>query len=132
MAFLKRVDIDAAQDIKYVEMEVPEWGGTVLLKSMSCADRDAFAESVWSGEGAARKQNWTGSRERLVALALVDAETRQPMYSINEVGILAQRSADALQRVFDRVQELNGLVSAAVIEAKNVSGGDPTADSTSA
>ena len=55
--FLTADEIFEADDTKYDEVECPEWGGTVRLRSIKGTQRDAYEESVISGNGADRKMN---------------------------------------------------------------------------
>src|SRR5258708_5682280 len=74
MALLSRDQILNADDRKTVEVEVPEWGGSVLLRSMTGRERDAFEASLQETRGNKTKQNVVNFRARLVALCIVNQQ----------------------------------------------------------
>ena len=128
---LSRADIlGIANDIQTEEVQVPEWGGAVLIRGLTGAERDAF-EATIIGEKADKKYNFINFRSRLVAMAAVDSEGRQ-LFRPSDVADLGRHSAVALQRVFAVAQRLSGLSAADVEELeKNSSGGITPAASTS-
>lgn len=106
---LDKAAILGASDLKTVDVAVPEWGGTVRVRTMTGADRDAFESSlVTIAEDGARKPDMSNYRAKLVAMTLVDPDGKL-MFGVDEIGHLAGKSAAALQRVFEAAQKLNGL-----------------------
>jgi hypothetical protein len=106
---LDKAAILAASDLKTLEVEVAEWGGTVRVRTMTGTDRDAFESSlVTIGEDGTRKPEMTNYRAKLVAMTLVDPDGKL-MFGVEEIGHLAGKSAAALQRVFEAAQKLNGM-----------------------
>ena len=128
---LTKSQILAADDLKTTDVDVPEWGGTVRIKGMTGAERDAFEETLFTGEGTNRKTNLTNMRARLVAVTII-GEDGNRLFSDAEVGDLAKKSAAALSRCFEAAQRLNGMTGVAVDEAKNASSVAPNDASTSA
>ena len=51
MRILSREDIAQADDIVIEAVDVPEWGGTVLVKGMTGAERDRFEISMLADPG---------------------------------------------------------------------------------
>ena len=92
MGILTKAQILEARDLEDETVEVPEWGGSVKIRSMSGADRDKFEASL---TGTAGKRDLTNIRARLVALTLVD-ETGELMFEMSEVSALGAKSAAAL------------------------------------
>lgn len=115
MALLTREDILKAEDLPTVDVEVPEWGGTVRLKALTAAARDRFEASTVETRGNKVKQNLTNLRARLVSLCIVD-ESGNPMFTQGDVQRLGQKSASALQRLFNKCNEMNGLSEADIEE----------------
>src|SRR4051812_11733960 len=123
---LSRDAILAADDRKVQEVDVPEWGGTVLVKAMSGEERDAFETSMTK-----RRPILTGPRKgdmetipdtanmhaKLVARSLVD-EGGARLFPDADVIELGKKSAAALQRVWDVAAELSGLGGDAAEEAE--------------
>lgn len=114
MAILSRAQLDEIK-LRIEELNVPEWGGSVLIREMTGTDRDAYEASVWGSKapqkGRDRDLNLANARARCVALCLID-ENGQRLYKDNEVYLLGKLPAAGLDRVFDRCRELSGITDA--------------------
>lgn len=108
MAILSRAAILAAPDAMTETVAVPEWGGEVVVKSLSGAERDQFEASVLIEGRKRTRVDVRNLRAKLVSLAVVD-EAGQLVFSESDVEALGQKSARALQRVFEVAQRLSGL-----------------------
>ena len=131
MTLLSKTAILTANDLKSEDIEVPEWGGAVRVRSFTGRERDAFEASMVRGDGKDRKVDLTNMRARLVGLTVID-ETGQRLFTDEEVDLLGAKSGAALDRVFAVAQKLNGLSGADVEELTKNSSGVPSAVSTSA
>ena len=131
MSLLSKTAILAAQDLQTEDVEVPEWGGAIRVRSFTGRERDAFEASMVRGDGKDRKVDLTNMRARLVGLTVID-ETGQRIFTDDEVDLLGAKSGAALDRVFAVAQKLNGLSGADVDELSKNSSGVPSAVSTSA
>jgi hypothetical protein len=103
MNILSKDAILAADDLPRETVSVPEWGGEVLVRTMSGTDRDAFEASLLEKDG--RMEN---VRARLVALTLCDPQGDR-LFDDSEIAALGRKSARALDRVFAVAQRLNGI-----------------------
>ena len=103
MNILSKDAILAADDLPRETVNVPEWGGEVLVRTMSGTDRDAFEASLLEKDG--RMEN---VRARLVALTLCDLQGDR-LFNDSEIAALGRKSARALDRVFSVAQRLNGI-----------------------
>ncbi len=112
MNLLSKENILAANDLPLECITVPEWGGEVMVRTMTGADRDAFEASLIGKEG--RMEN---VRARLVSLTLCDAAGAR-LFTDAEVATLGNKSARALDRVFTVAQRINGIGTDAVDAAK--------------
>ena len=130
MSLLSKTAILAAQDLQTEDVEVPEWGGAVRVRSFTGRERDAFEASMVRGDGKDRKVDLTNMRARLVGLTVID-ETGQRLFADEEVDLLGAKSGAALDRVFAIAQKLNGLSGADVEEFSKNSNGVPSAVSIS-
>ena len=130
MSLLSKTAILAAQDLQTEDVEVPEWGGAVRVRSFTGRERDAFESSMVRGDGRDRKVDLTNMRARLVGLTVID-ETGQRLFTDEEADLLGAKSGAALDRVFAIAQKLNGLSGADVEELSKNSSGVPSAVSTS-
>ena len=103
MNILSKDAILAADDLPRETVIIPEWGGEVLVRTMSGTDRDAFEASLLEKDG--RMEN---VRARLVALTLCDLQGDR-LFNDSEIAALGRKSARALDRVFSVAQRLNGI-----------------------
>lgn len=106
---LTRDQILAADDLPRELVEVPEWGGAVLVRTLTGAERDQFEAQVVEMRGRKIKSlNMANLRARLVSLCVVD-EKGERLFTDADVKALGGKSAAALQRVFDVASRLSGL-----------------------
>lgn len=106
--FLDRAAILAVQDVQTEELYVPEWGGKLRVRGLTGKQRDDFETSITVGKGKNQEINTKNARAKLVVLCVVD-ETGAQLFSSSDVIALGQKSASALQRVFDLCRKLSGL-----------------------
>lgn len=106
---LTREQILSAADQSTEEVEVPEWGGTVRVRTISGDERDTF--DLYRDK-AQKKGAVIGFKAFLVAMAACDAEGN-PLFKPEDVVELGKKSDSALNRVFDVACRLNGLGAAA-------------------
>jgi hypothetical protein len=129
MTALTRDAILEADDRIVEQVEVPEWGGHVFVRSLSGAERDAYESGIasirWSGTKPTVESNRANVRARLVAMATVDENGRN-LFTDKDVLILGQKNAAALERVFTVAQRLSGLSDEDVEELKEQLGNAPS------
>ena len=115
---LNKQDILSVQDCKVVEVNVPEWGGSVFVKVMSGKQRDAWEASVVSRKDKDGKINTAGLRSMLVATCVCD-ESGNEIFTAEDIPEIENKNASVLQRIFDEAAKLNGLTgeSAEAIKA---------------
>ena len=111
---LSREAILTAADLKTVDVDVPEWGGTVRVRAMTGTQRDAFGKSLLGPDG---KYAGAGYSARLAAASIV-GEDGGLLFTQNDIEVLGDRSSAALDRVVAAANKLNALESGAVEEAK--------------
>ncbi len=121
MASLSREQILAADDLRRVKMEVPEWGGVVFVSTMTAADRGAFEAA---NEGASAQ----AIRERAVAATVTDASGAR-LFTDDDVEALGAKSAKVLERLALAAFRLNGITDGDVEELVKNSPTDPSGDS---
>lgn len=107
---LGREAILGASDITTEDVAVPEWGGTVRVKGLTAAQRDAFEQSSITGKGRKRDVNLANLRARLVALTVVD-DAGEPIFEPSDVRALGEKSAAAMDRVYEASMRISGLSS---------------------
>jgi hypothetical protein len=108
MAILTREAILAAQDISRELVEVPEWGGEVLVRGLTGQERDKFEASTIQQRGNNQSINLQNLRAKLCSLAVCD-ENGKRVFTDMDVAALGQKSASALDRVYEVAKRLAGL-----------------------
>lgn len=102
MAILNRDQILSADDAsRTVNVEVPEWGGSVKLRVMTGSARDQLEKGHNREDGA----NFRG---RLAAYSIVD-DQGVPIFAEKDVLALGSKSQSALDRIVKAALALNGL-----------------------
>jgi hypothetical protein len=109
MALLNSGDkIIASAQRKTEEFEVPEWGGSVLLRELTGRERDKFESSMVERRGNNIRQNFDNLRARLISICVVN-EQGELLFNKADLNRLGDMPAAGLDRVFAKCQELNGL-----------------------
>ena len=124
---LTRDAILQAQDLQYEDVDVPEWGGTVRVRTLTGRERDAFEQSVVEQKGKNTKTNLRNIRAKLVALTVIDGEGKR-MFNTSDIELLGEKSANALDRLFDAARRLSGLRDEDVEELAKNSDSDQSDD----
>jgi len=104
---LSKAKILAAADVKLsAPIPVPEWGGEVLVKTLSGTERD------WFEDGYAQSK-MKQFRARFLVLTLCD-ESGERLFADNEVDSLGKKSSIVINRLFEAAWEHNAFTPAAV------------------
>lgn len=127
-ALLTREAILAASDLKFEEVAVPEWGGTVRVATMSGWARDSFEQAMASARDESKFV--PNVRARIVSLAVVD-EKGELIFSESDIEALGKKSVVALERVYNAASALNALRAEDVEALEKNSGAAPSGASTS-
>lgn len=108
MAILTRDDILKADDIKTERVEVPEWGGTVIVKSLTGRQRDEFEGSMIEQRRGKAVMNTANMRAKLVAWACVD-ESGERLFTNADITDLGEHNAAPVNRIYTVAAKLSGL-----------------------
>lgn len=129
--FLGRDAILAKQDIPVREVFIAEWDTHVRVKGLNARERDDYESSIMTGKGKNRDVLTRNMRAKLIVRSVVD-ELNKPLFAERDVEALGEKSAAALEKIFDVARELSGLSENDMEELlKNSESGQP-ADSPSA
>ena len=101
MKYLSRDDILKCIDERFKDVEVPEWGGTVRVRSLTGAQRSKLITSSKD----ATVEDWI---ERLVAATVCD-DKGEPIFTHEDVKELKNKNSAALNRVFEVADDLNAV-----------------------
>ena len=103
---LTREQILAAPDVVIEEVDVPEWGGSVLLRTLTAHQAEEWIRRARDPE--TRQINFHGFMPALLALTIVDADG-QTVFSETDVEALGEKSAEVIRRLYERASKLSSL-----------------------
>lgn len=103
---LSRDDVLKADDLRTEEVDVPEWGGSVLVRGMSGRERDEFEASMLDQRSG--RANLANVRAKAVLRCTVDDDGKR-LFDAADIDVLGEKSSAALDRVFGVAQRLSGL-----------------------
>ena len=101
MAMLTRDQVFSAEDIKTEGVGVPEWGGSVIVGTMSGYARDIFEAQMLD-----KKTGKKNMRAKLAAATVQDEEGNL-LFTEKDVEALGKKSGAALERIFDVALRIN-------------------------
>lgn len=130
MTLLTADQILATDDREVRDVEVPEWGGTVRVRALSGRDRDEWEASMRVTRGKKTGTDTTNLRAKLVGRAIID-ESGKRAFTDQQIIALGDKSARALERLFDVIGEMSGLNDEADADAEKNSETVPSESSTS-
>lgn len=125
MSTLSRDQILSAPDLETVEVDCPEWGGTVKLRMLSAAERLRWEEIAAT--------NPFGQRGVFLTVVAASAcnDKGDPLFTLADVELLAKKNTDVLVRLATAALELNRLTGDDVDELAGNSEASPSEDSRS-
>lgn len=127
---LSKADILGAKDLPTEDVAVPEWGGTVRVRSLKGHERDLLEAETATAPGTPA-QRLTHLRARIAALAIVGEDGKR-VFDDTDILALSNKSAAALDRVFTVARRLAGMSQEDVEELKKTSSPGPAVSSPSA
>lgn len=107
-----------ARDLKTEEVDVPEWGGTVLVRALTAKERLDLARDMTGPDGAINRSATLDLQITLPFLCMVDLDGHRLFDSPDDLKLLHQKSAAALERVFDVAQRLSAMTKTVIEEQK--------------
>lgn len=113
MGVLNKDAILAVQDAKIEPLDIPEWGGTVHVRALTGTDRDAWEAENTAGKG---KVNLVNVRARLAVRVVCD-EQGNLLFTPADAAALGKKSSKALDRIFEKANQLSALRDKDVEEA---------------
>lgn len=112
---LSRAEILKSNDLPTREVHVPEWNGTVRIRSLTARDRDEIDTALYTAqkEGRPAPEN---IRALYVAACVVD-ESGTRIFNDEDVMALGQKNGTAIDRIYTAIMELNKLKPEDIEEA---------------
>lgn len=114
MAVLSKDQILGAEDLKTQTVEVPEWGGDVVVSEMSAVDRMEWELDAFDEDGKPSAENW---KVKLAARCIVD-ENGERMFSADDLAAFGKKSGKAIDRVYMAALEVNAMGKEAAEEVE--------------
>jgi hypothetical protein len=105
---LTKEQILEVKDLVIETVSVPEWGGEVLVRGMTGADRDKFEASIVQMRNQKTNFNMVNIRAKLASMTICDDQGKK-IFSEADIKDLSGKSASALQRIFTVAQRLSGI-----------------------
>lgn len=102
-----RDQILTKDDLPKRSVMVPEWGVTVVVRTMTGRERDRFEEETLVKKGRTKEASLADIRARLVQVCACDSDGKQ-IFEPGDVAALTQKSAKALDRIFAVAKDLSG------------------------
>ena len=110
--YLTADSIFAAEDFNYADVECPEWGGTVRVRSLSGGQRSVITQRIQVKE--------TDELEELLTVMGVVNEDGARIFTNKDIEALKKKSNAPISRIAKKIMEISGIGNAdeAVNEAK--------------
>lgn len=101
-------EVRTAEDLKREVVEVPEWGGAVIVRALTAQELDEFKSSNLIRTGDKYEANLVNGRARLVVRALVN-EDGSRMFTDADAEELGKKSSTAIHRLYAAAARLTPL-----------------------
>ncbi len=109
-----RDQIIAANDIKTELVEIPEWNVTILVKSMTGAERGQMLKAVTTKDG---QVDIGKAVSDVLIFTAHDPETEERIFTLADRDLLNEKSGSAIQRAAEVGMRLSGLMPESIDEA---------------
>lgn len=126
---LSRKEILEASDMPEPELlEVPEWGGAVLIRQISALEADRYNVACIDPQtGKLDPMRLAKQGVALAVMCIVDEEGNR-LFTTMDIEKLGRKSGQALKRVVDRCREINDIALSEDDDDEALEGKDPALD----
>ncbi len=135
MEVLSKEQILAVDDRKTEVVSVPEWGGDVIVRSLTAKEKEEWESSLTDldvrNKKVKLKVNYGTVMARLVALTVVD-QSGNLLFTYADITRLSEKSGVAIDRVCEVAKRLGGISDTDIEELEKNSGSDLSDSSASA
>lgn len=115
---LSKEEILNRKALKREVVSVPEWGGDVLIRELTAAERDEYETRHLKRDPDGQfRFDLKRARLNLVLLCMVN-EHGERLFSEDDVESLGGLSSRAIERIFAKAQRLSGIADEAVEDAE--------------
>lgn len=117
---LKKSQILAAKDLRTVVVNIPEWGGDVLVRLLTAAEREEIT-SIWTQHVNADNATKSVLTSDAMLLRCTVDESGAQLFDDADLPALKKKSAIAINRIIDAALTMNKMNPGAVEDgAKNL------------
>lgn len=109
-----RDQIIAADDLRSELVEIPEWGVTILVKSMTGAERGRMIDAMTNKNG---QIDVGRAFTDVLIFTAHDPETGERIFAETDRDLLNEKSGSAIQRASEVGMRLSGLMPDSIDEA---------------
>jgi hypothetical protein len=101
-------DILTQDDLPREPVDVPEWGGSIWIRTMTGIERDGFEAGLaeQSRSGKSKAEQMRNYRARLVVMVACD-KAGVRLFNDNQADALGAKNAAAIERCYDVAERLN-------------------------
>ena len=117
---MKLIDRVKACKLPTRTVNVPEWGGDVIVRSLTSPERDEFDLLVTE---ASEQKRYSKLMVKVIIMATIDDDGNQAFTDDDTDALLAQ-DRDLIERVFNEVRRVSRLLISDVDEAEKNSDGE--------
>lgn len=108
MTILTKDEILRARDVKIEQVDVPEWGGSVYVRSITAAERGQIEEAAAKFKESKGKDSFARTfTVRFASMAICD-ENGNRLFDDKDIALLQQKNAAAIARIAEVAQRLSG------------------------
>ena len=103
---LSRSDILGADDLARETVDTPEWGGSVIVRCLTGAERNAIAIALSDG-GAEKLPVVFEMKMRFLAASIIN-EAGEHLFTVDDLAALNEKNPMVMDRIFVRASRLSG------------------------
>ena len=98
--YLTAESILQSDDFTFADVDVPEWGGTVRIRSMSGAQRATLRKALEAG---------TETGDEMVCVMCIVDEDGNRIFNSSQIEALRKKNTNAITRIAMRALEISGM-----------------------
>lgn len=123
--------VSKAQDIKEQELEIEDWGGTIIVRGLSSIDHERLTSSCTEGPIGERQFNMVGYQAKVAILSSYDGFAKdggKRIFGKEHLAMLMEKASGPVAAVATLAHELSGIGKDAVKKAQENLKKTPSAD----
>ena len=93
--------------------EVPEWGGTVWIKRMSCREAEEYQDWLMENSAEDGTMRMLNMRAALLAVVLCN-ESGERLFAGDDINALGDLDSSVMHRLFLRAKQINSILESAI------------------